>query len=465
MPVLRLHDSSNRSKRDFVPLDASHVRLYACGPTVHDLAHLGNARPVVAFDVLVRLLRSLYPKVAYARNVTDVDDKIIEASRRTGEDMFALTTRLLGRYRDDMATLGNLPPDVEPLATAHIPQMIALTRRLLERRHAYEVNGEVLFETATFPEYGRLSGRKPAELRAGARVAVTDGKRGSGDFVLWKPSADDEPGWDSPWGRGRPGWHLECSAMSAEHLGETFDIHGGGHDLLFPHHENEVAQSRCAHGTAMMAAYWMHVGMLRVDGAKMSKSLGNFVTVHDLTDGLPDGGMALRLLMLGTHYRAALDFTRTALERATADLREMRRVVAETPLVVADPRMTAWAAAPLFGDLNTPLVLTRLRVLRDLEVRSLDGAVLWHSEWGNVAPGTAAASLREVAGGLLGLDFVPQTLDRNADVDAEVERLLTARTVARQAGDWAVSDALRGQLSVLGITVKDGKERTAWTRT
>ena len=282
MTELFLHDSAARTKRRFEPLDPQHVKLYVCGPTVYDLAHLGNARPVVVFDVLARMLRRLYPRVTYARNITDVDDKINARARESGEPIAAITARTTEDFHADMAALGALPPDVEPRATGHIAEMIALIERLIANGHAYAADGHVLFSVPSFANYGKLSGRSPDELLAGARVDVAPYKRDAGDFVLWKPSDAETPGWDSPWGRGRPGWHIECSAMSWKHLGESFDIHGGGHDLIFPHHENEVAQSVCAFPGAAFARYWMHNGMLLVDGEKMSKSLGNFLTVRDI---------------------------------------------------------------------------------------------------------------------------------------------------------------------------------------
>ncbi len=290
MTEILLHDSATRRKQPLVPLEAGHVRMYVCGPTVYDLAHLGNARPVVVFDVLARLLRRHFPRVTYVRNITDVDDKINARARETGEPIEIITARTTEAFHADMAALNCLPPDVEPRATRHIAEMIALIERLLASGHAYVAQGHVLFRVASFPAYGRLSGRSREELLAGARVEVAPYKQDPGDFVLWKPSDADTPGWDSPWGRGRPGWHIECSAMSWRYLGEEFDIHGGGHDLIFPHHENEIAQSCCAFGRPRMAALWVHNGMLLVNGEKMSKSLGNFLTVRDILARSPWAG-------------------------------------------------------------------------------------------------------------------------------------------------------------------------------
>jgi cysteinyl-tRNA synthetase len=320
MAELFLYDSAARAKRRFEPLDPQHVKLYVCGPTVYDLAHLGNARPVVVFDVLVRLLRRLYPCVTYVRNITDVDDKINTRARESGEPIAAITARTTADFHADMAALGALPPNVEPRATDHIAEMITLIEALIKNGHAYAADGHVLFSVPSFANYGKLSGRSPDELLAGARVDVAPYKRDAGDFVLWKPSDAETPGWESPWGRGRPGWHIECSAMSWKHLGESFDIHGGGHDLIFPHHENELAQSVCAFPDAVFARYWMHNGMLLVNGEKMSKSLGNFLTVRDILKKGAWAGEAFRLLVLKTHYRQDLNFSFEELAEAKKTL-------------------------------------------------------------------------------------------------------------------------------------------------
>ena len=311
--AISLYNTLSRSKQRFEPIDPGNVRLYVCGPTVYDYAHIGNARPVVVFDVLYRLLRHVYGEgaVRYARNITDVDDKIIAAACRANEPIDAVTARYTDAFHEDMAALGALAPDIEPRATGHIAEMIAMIERLIAKDHAYAAEGHVLFSVATMAKYGRLSRHGRDELVAGARVEVAPYKRDPADFVLWKPSDADQPGWDSPWGRGRPGWHLECSAMSKKHLGETFDIHGGGQDLIFPHHENEIAQSTCAHGKPFVNL-WMHNGYVTVDGEKMSKSLGNFHTVHDLLQRAP--GEAIRLSLLAAQYRQPLDFSLEGLE-------------------------------------------------------------------------------------------------------------------------------------------------------
>ncbi|MGB1008054.1 MAG: cysteine--tRNA ligase, partial [Thalassobaculaceae bacterium] len=325
------HNTLTRTKAPFVPLDPSHVRMYVCGPTVYDLAHIGNARPVVVFDVLFRVLRAAYPaaRVTYVRNITDIDDKINQRARDSGEAIGDITARTTAVFQADMAALGALPPTVEPRATAHVEHMIAMTESLIAGGHAYAAEGHVLFSVPSMADYGQLSGRDRDEQIAGARVEVAPYKRDPADFVLWKPSDADTPGWDSPWGRGRPGWHIECSAMSREYLGETFDIHGGGLDLVFPHHENEIAQSRCAHGSDRMASVWMHNGYVTVEGEKMSKSLGNFYTVHELLADHP--GEALRYALLSGHYRAPWDFSMAGLASAKTALDRLYQALRGLP--------------------------------------------------------------------------------------------------------------------------------------
>ncbi|HEV7458204.1 MAG TPA: cysteine--tRNA ligase [Roseococcus sp.] len=469
MPQLRFHNSLTRREEAFTPLDASHVRLYVCGPTVYDLAHLGNARPVVVFDVLARLLRRLYPRVTYARNITDVDDKINARARETGQPISAITSRTTADFHRDMAALNCLPPDVEPTATGHIAEMVALTEKLIARGHAYAAEGHVLFSVGSFADYGKLSGRNQDELLAGARVDVAPYKRDPGDFVLWKPSDADTPGWDSPWGRGRPGWHIECSAMSWRHLGETFDIHGGGHDLLFPHHENEVAQSRAAFGTAFMAHTWLHNGMLLVDGEKMSKSLGNFMTVQDVLTRGPWAGEAFRLLLLRTHYRSALDFTLAALDECKAELDDFYAMLARpAPEAEAPAAMVDWVLEPLHDDLNTPLALARLRDLRTLEnVASVGGSpAAVHARtpapW-DPAPGEARAAIVQAAQ-ILGLPLHDPAQWRQGGGDAEVEAAIAARLAARAAKNWAEADRIRDALKAQGIILEDGAGGTTWRR-
>ncbi len=472
-PDLHLHNSLTRAKEAFAPADPDHVRLYVCGPTVYDLAHLGNARPVVVFDLLARLLRRLYPRVTYVRNITDVDDKINARAQESGEPIAAITARTTADFHADMAALGALPPDQEPRATQSIAPMIALIEKLIARGHAYAAEGHVLFAVGSFPDYGQLSGRSTDELVAGARIDVAPYKRDPGDFVLWKPSAPEIPGWDSPWGRGRPGWHIECSAMSWKALGETFDIHGGGHDLIFPHHENEVAQSRCAFGTPMMARVWMHNGMLRVNGEKMSKSLGNFLTVRDILARGPWAGEGFRLLLLRTHYRGDLDFSFDLLEEAKAELDDDYAMLSRAPAAPERPEiqaeMVAWALAPLCDDLNTPLALGRLRDLRTLENAATVGgsatAVLHRAgrAW-PVLPGLAAAAFREVAGVLGTHGSDPAAWLRGGDDAGWIEEAIAARLAARKARDFAEADRIRDDLKSKGIVLEDGPKGTTWRR-
>ncbi|MDJ0388209.1 cysteine--tRNA ligase [Roseomonas sp. E05] len=476
MTELAFHNSATRRRETFVPLDPQHVRLYVCGPTVYDLAHLGNARPVVVFDVLARLLRRRFPRVTYVRNITDVDDKINARSRESGEPIAAITARTAADFHRDMVALGCLPPDEEPRATENIDRMITLIERLIANGNAYVAEGHVLFAVSSYAAYGALSGRSPEEMLAGARVEVAPYKRDPGDFVLWKPSEADLPGWESPWGRGRPGWHIECSAMSWRYLGTDFDIHGGGHDLLFPHHENELAQSVCAFPGSRFARYWLHNGMLLVNGEKMSKSLGNFLTVRDILAGGPWAGEAFRLLLLKTHYRAALDYTAERLEEAKAELddfyallaRDLPQPEADDPLVA---EMAEWVLEPLADDLNTPLALTRLRDLRTLEnVATVGGSAAtvlarvgrnWQPE-----SGQAAAAMRQAAGvlGLLGSDPVAWRQGGGGSEAAAIEAAIAARLAARKAKDWAEADRIRAELAAQGIVLEDGPDGTTWRR-
>jgi cysteinyl-tRNA synthetase len=464
---LFFHNSATRMRERFEPIDPAHVRMYACGPTVYDLAHLGNARAAVVFDVLARLLRHVFPRVTYARNITDVEDRIIERSRESGESIASLTARTTADYHADLAALNCAPPDVEPRATGTIAEMIALIERLIGNGHAYAADGHVLFDVPSFPHYGALSGRSPDELLAGARVEVAPYKKHAGDFVLWKPSTPEQPGWDSPWGRGRPGWHIECSAMSWKHLGPEFDIHGGGADLLFPHHENEVAQSVCAGHP--FARVWLHNGMLLVDGEKMSKSLGNFLTVRDLLAEGVWAGEAFRWLLLRTHYRAALDFTRGSLAEARAEAHDSYAMLDRAPDAEADDALAEWALAPLGDDLNTALALARLRDLRTLENAVTVGgsATTVLERIGRAAPpepGVAAASFRAAAA-VLGLAWQePRAWLRGGHGTAEIERLVAARSAARAARDWAEADRLRAALAELGVVMEDSAKGTTWKR-
>ena len=454
---LRLHNSLSRRIEDFVPQDPNRVTLYCCGPTVYNYVHIGNARPAVVFALLARLLRRHYPGVVYARNITDVDDKINAAAREAGVPISTITDRFAAAYRDDMARLGVDPPDVEPHATTHIPQIIAMCERLIAGGHAYAAQDHVLFDVSSYADYGHLSGRSLDDMIAGARVEVAPYKKNPADFVLWKPSGDDLPGWDSPWGRGRPGWHIECSAMSEAHLGESIDIHAGGVDLQFPHHENEVAQSTCAHGGKIFARYWLHNGMLTLEGRKMSKSVGNTLVLHELLDLFP--AEVLRFVLLKAHYRQPLDWSEAALNQARATLDGWYGVLRDLAAVdaAADAAVPETFEAALLDDLNTPDAFAILAGLADTARRSA----------GTAESGRAKAQLLAAAQliGLLRLE--PETWFKQAaagaEIDAEkVEALIAQRNAARAARDFARADAVRAELTALGVTIEDGAQGTRW---
>ena len=377
---IRLYNTKARAKQVFTPIDPDNVRMYVCGPTVYDRAHLGNARPVVVFDVLFRLLRHVYgaDHVTYVRNFTDVDDKINARAADSGRSIGEITGETIKWYRDDMGALGALEPTQMPRATDFIPQMVAMIQDLIAQDHAYVAEGHVLFSVDSYQDYGALSGRSVDDMIAGSRVEVAPYKRNPMDFVLWKPSSDDQPGWESPWGRGRPGWHIECSAMSYAYLGESFDIHGGGNDLMFPHHENEIAQSCCAHPGAGFANYWMHNEMLQVEGKKMSKSLGNFFTVHDLLEGHdgqpPVPGEVIRFVMLSTHYRKPMDWTEKKREEAEKTLRKWWALTAK--LDVFEASVSDQFLAALADDLNTPAAIAELhRLAKSGDIEALESGL------------------------------------------------------------------------------------------
>jgi cysteinyl-tRNA synthetase len=475
MTEIALHNTRTRRKEPLAPADPRNVRLYVCGPTVYDRAHIGNARPVVVFDVLYRLLRHRYGPghVTYVRNITDVDDKINARAletRRAGESALDAVARITGEttrwFHEDMDALGALRPDREPRATEYIPDMIAMIARLVEEGHAYAAEGHVLFSVASYAEYGRLSGRSVDEMRAGARVEVAPYKRDPMDFVLWKPSGPDEPGWDSPWGRGRPGWHIECSAMARALLGEVIDIHGGGIDLVFPHHENEVAQSCCANHTEIMARHWLHNGYVMVEGEKMSKSLGNFTTVKDLRDrGVP--GEVIRMVLLMTHYRAPLDWTGEKVEEATRLLdnwARFKRTCREAGFLddVADAAPDLRVIDALADDLNTPKAKEALHQLHG-------EAKLARS--GETAPARFFATLEWLGFTLEGLSLpaIERTVARDFDTVEEasnrIEALLAERKTARKARDFARADAIRDGLKAAGVEVHDTPEGTTWELT
>ncbi len=447
--ALRLFNTLAREKQDFVPLKDGHVGIYACGPTVYDNIHVGNARPLVVFDVLVRLLRQQYPSVTYVRNITDVDDKINQRAADRAISIDQLCEETIERFHADAEALYVKAPDVEPRATHHIAEMIAMIEALIAKGHAYEAEGHVLFAIGTMDDYGKLSNRTLEMMRAGARVEVAPYKRDAGDFVLWKPSDDNAPGWDSPWGRGRPGWHIECSAMSAVYLDKEFDIHAGGLDLIFPHHENEIAQSCCAHGTKAMAHYWVHNGYVTVDGEKMSKSLGNFTTVRDALE--KHRGEAVRYALLNAHYRAPLDYSDGSVTEAKQALDRLYRAAGDVSAAeVAD----ADFLAALSDDLNTPLALSVLHRL---------------AKQANQGDRAAAASLRASAN-LLGLltqdeaSWVRGEAQEGALSDDEIDGLIEERQKARAARDFARADEIRDTLSAAGIALLDGADGTSWER-
>ena len=452
MTSLRLHNTLTRSKDEFIPLDPAHVRVYACGPTVYDRIHVGNARPIVVFDVLVRLLRRLYPKVTYVRNITDVDDKIITRAGERGIGIDRLCDDTIACFHEDVAALGALPPDHEPRATEFIDDMIAMIQTLIKGGFAYAAEGHVLFSVAAMPAYGALSGRSMEDMIAGARVEVAPYKRDPADFVLWKPSSEDQPGWDNPFSEtpGRPGWHIECSAMAKHYLGPTFDIHAGGLDLVFPHHENEIAQSCCAHGTDIMAAYWLHNGYVTMGEEKMSKSLGNILAAHEAIAA--HRGETVRTALLAAHYRAPVALTDDALAEARNVLDRLYRAVGD---VDADEGAVDEAfLAALADDLNTPAAMARLH--------ELAGAA-------NRGDADAAVALKSSAV-LLGLlektddDWARGDTAKDGLDDAAIEAAIEARKQARANRDFAAADAIRDDLAANGILLEDGPDGTTWRR-
>ena len=456
--AIQLHDTRSGRKIPFVPLKDGAVTMYLCGPTVYNYAHIGNARPAVVFDLLARLLRRNYT-LTFARNLTDVDDKINAAAQESGKSIDEITARFIKAYNDDMAALGVQAPDVEPRATQHIAEMIAMIETLIAKGHAYEAEGHVLFDVGSHSDYGSLSKRDLREMIAGARVEVAPYKKAAHDFVLWKPSTPAMPGWESPWGRGRPGWHIECSAMAKKHLGITIDIHAGGRDLIFPHHENELAQSRCAHDGAEFARYWLHNGFLSMDSEKMSKSLGNVLLVHDMLQTIP--GEVIRLALLSAHYKQPLDWTD---ETILAARRMLDRLYGAVRGIDVSAALRTAATAPLAlvealeDDLNSPKALAEFFALAKQLNKATDAGERQR----------LAASMF-AAGDLLGmLQTDPEQWfagDAAGELSAaDVEALIAKRNAARLARDFALADDYREQLAGAGIQIEDGADGTTWKR-
>lgn len=458
MTQIYLHNTLKQRKDEFNPIDANNVRMYVCGPTVYDRAHLGNAKTSVVFDVLFRLLCQVYGKehVTYVSNITDVDDKILNKHKQTGKSIREITEQTYQWYLEDMEKLNVLAPTYRPRATEYINEMIELVKMLLKNGHAYESAGHVLFDVDSFPAYGSLSGRSMKEMLAGARIEVADYKKNPADFILWKPSEADQPGWNSPWGYGRPGWHLECSAMSSKLLGTDFDIHGGGADLIFPHHENECAQSVCAFEGSHFAHYWVHAGMLMVDGVKMSKSLGNFYNVDEIIGKYP--AEALRLLFLTTHYHQPFNFTFAGLEQAKAVLDKFYNALLKVNDVKAEKsEPNAKVVEALADDINTPAALATLH-----EIASNLNKAETPAEKARLKGEFMASAY------LLGLLYQsPEAWfkgDESADEDAEIEAKIKARAEAKKNKDWATADKIRDELKATGIVLEDSPTGTTWKR-
>lgn len=456
MPEIYLHNTLKQRKDKFIPIDANNVRMYVCGPTVYDKAHLGNAKTPVVYDVLYRLLCYVYGKehVTYVSNITDVDDKILNKHKETGKSIREITEQTYNWYIDDMKKLNVLSPNYRPRATEYIPEMIKLVELLLKNGHAYIADKQVLFDVDSMPNYGFLSGRSMKEMVAGARVEIADYKKNPADFILWKPSDADQPGWDSPWGYGRPGWHLECSAMSSKLLGNDFDIHGGGSDLIFPHHENECAQSCCAYPGTHFAHYWVHTGMLMINGVKMSKSLGNFYTVDEILAKYP--AEALRLLFLTTHYHQPFNFTFEGLEQAKNILDKFYNALlknADIPAEKTEPSEKLIAA--LCDDLNTPLALSYL-----------------HETLGNLNKAETKEERIKYKSELMANAYMLGLLYNNAESwfkgaasdDAKIEALIAKRAEAKKNKDWATADAIRNELKERGIVLEDSAAGTTWKK-
>lgn len=452
--TLRLYNTLTKKIEVFTPLHPGRVGLYVCGPTVYDRAHLGNARPYVIMDVFCRLM-GLSHHVTYVRNITDIDDKIINAAKSANRSIEEITTETTHFFHEDMASLGTIQPTLEPRATTHVPEMIEMIETLLSKGHAYEAEGHVLFDISSFPAYGKLSNKKMDEMIAGARVEVAPYKRNPADFVLWKPSTPDQPGWESPWGRGRPGWHIECSAMSLKHLGETFDLHAGGQDLIFPHHENEIAQTQGACGPHTFARHWLHNGILMVNGEKMSKSLGNFLTVQELLKKAD--GEAIRFVLLSTHYRQPLDFTEEALKQAKAALDGLYTALEGCP-PSEEGLLCADLITALEDDLNTPKAIARLHeIAHEINKES------------DPSKKRSLQTMLRQSGGLLGIlqkDTKAwfQSISSDGLTVERIETLIHERTEARRSRNFARADEIRKELEAHGVTLLDNPQGTTWRR-
>lgn len=454
---LKVYNTATRQKEEFAPIDPQHIKMYVCGPTVYNLIHIGNARPVVVFDVLFRLLQNEYPKVTYARNITDIDDKIINAAAENDEPIGELSARYAKEYEADTNALGTLQPTLVPYATQHIPKMISMVERLIDSGHAYEAEGHVLFAVKSLEAYGKLSNRSLEDMLEGARVEVAPYKKYAGDFVLWKPSTGNAPGWESPWGYGRPGWHLECSAMIEAHLGDTIDIHGGGRDLIFPHHENELAQSCCAHDGKEYVRYWMHNGYVNINGEKMSKSLGNFRTVRELLEKYR--GEVIRYALLSAQYRSELDFSKELLDQSKASLdtlygflRESKEVPGIDVNLEEQPVYKA-----LLDDLNTPVAISELYAL----AKSMGSAE------SKEKPQLKSVMLK--AGSLMGLlqqdpDAWFQSGEEGQISPSQIEQLIAERVQAKLDKNYARADEIRSHLESEGVLLEDSREGTKWKR-
>ncbi|MGG7055674.1 cysteine--tRNA ligase [Nitrosomonas sp. ANs5] len=459
---IQLYNTLTKAKAPLQTTVPEQVTLYVCGPTVYNYAHIGNARPAVVFDVLARLLRLHYPKVGYARNFTDIDDKINAAAAEAGLPIQAVTSRYIDAYHEDMRALGVLAPDHEPRVTEHIPEILDLIQRLIIRGHAYVAQAHVLFHVPSYPQYGQLSRRQPEAMQAGARIEIAPYKRDPLDFVLWKPSTPDQPGWDSPWGRGRPGWHIECSAMIGRHFGGTLDIHGGGQDLIFPHHENEIAQGTCAHDGRLYCRTWVHNSFVTVEGQKMSKSLGNVLLVRDLLEQAP--GEAIRLALLTTHYRHPLDWgaqrlvtARRTLLRCYASLAKVASLAPASTSGVDERVLDA-----LRNDLNTPLAITRLHELASM-LDAADSAAKQAMARGRLLASASLLGLlqQEPSSAVQALQFEQQPLTLSM---ADIESLLAERDRARYARDFQRADAIRAELEAAGVAIADSPQGSTWQR-